>query len=131
MDCPVLIACDRAYFDFKHGMITHINWVLDKIFVEQLPITLKITLYLQLVSYPEDYGRKFEMGILVRDHTGDKLWDEVHTSKAPQSNNSVEISGAIEVLHDVTFHREGLHQVGILIDGEPKAVIPLVVILAP
>ncbi len=127
MDIAFALVADAANVS-REGKL-NILGAFDRIYGSQFPMTWSsMVLVTRFVASPAEFGAEKSLEIVTLDADGKRLGSATGTMTVPagQSGRPLKINHVLPMT--MTFPAPGAYSIEILVNGEPKAAVPLEVV---
>ena len=128
MDVAFALLADAANVS-REGKL-NILGAFDRIYGGQFPLTWpRMVLVTRFVASPAEYGSEKSLEIVTLDADGKRLASASGKMRVPsgQAGRPLKINHVLPM--SITFPGAGTYSIEILVNGEPKAAVPLEVVL--
>lgn len=128
MDIAFALLADAANIS-REGKL-NILGAFDRIYGGQFPLTWpRMVLVTRFVASPAEYGSEKSLEIVTLDADGKRLASASGKMLVPsgQAGRPLKINHVLPM--SITFPAAGTYSIEILVNGEPKAAVPLEVVL--
>ena len=128
MDIAFALLADAANIS-REGKL-NILGAFDRIYGAKFPLTWpRMMLVTRFVASPAEYGTEKSLEIVTLDADGKRLGTASGKMKVPQGQGGRPLKINHVVPMTMTFPSAGQYSIEILVNGEPKAAVPLEVVL--
>ena len=127
MDVAFAMLADAANVS-REGKL-NILGAFDRIYGTQFPLTWpRMVLVTRFTASPAEFGSEKSLEIITLDADGKRLGQATGTMKVPdrQTGRQLKINHILPM--SMTFPGPGEYSIAILVNGEPKAAVPLEVV---
>jgi len=127
MDVAFALLADAANVS-REGKL-NILGAFDRIYGTQFPLTWpRMVLVTRFTASPAEFGSEKSLEIITLDADGKRLGQATGTMKVPdrQTGRQLKINHILPM--SMTFPGPGEYSIAILVNGEPKAAVPLEVV---